>query len=81
MVWLQQSVGSACHAAQLTRHAQLLQNLGRGSRRDRVAAKFVESEFEKVDRLMEIYTVGLPAMACPLLAVLDAWCRLRLAGV
>lgn len=34
-----------------------MQNLGRGSRRDRVAAKFVESEFEKIDRLMEIYTV------------------------
>jgi len=25
------------------------------SRRDRVAAKFVEAEFEKCDRLMEIY--------------------------
>jgi beta-catenin-like protein 1 len=25
------------------------------SRRDRVAAKFVENEFEKCDRLMEIY--------------------------
>ncbi len=34
-----------------------MQNLGRGSRRERVAAKFVESEFEKIDRLMEIYTV------------------------
>lgn len=34
----------------------LLTNLSRGSRRDRVAAKFVESEFEKIDRLMEIYT-------------------------
>ena len=29
--------------------------LARGSRRDRVAAKFVENEFEKVDRLMELY--------------------------
>jgi len=27
----------------------------RGSRRDRVAAKFVENEFEKCDRLMELY--------------------------
>lgn len=34
----------------------LLSNLGRGSRRDRLAAKFVEAEFEKIDRLMEIYT-------------------------
>ena len=25
------------------------------SRRDRVAAKFVENEFEKCDRLMEVY--------------------------
>ena len=72
MSWLHEGVGSARHAAQLTRHTQLLQNLGRGSRRDRVAAKFVESEFEKVDRLMEIYTVGLPAMACPLLSALYA---------
>ena len=29
--------------------------LARGSRRDRVAAKFVENEFEKVDRLMELH--------------------------
>lgn len=33
----------------------LLLGLQRGSRRDRVAAKFVENEFEKCDRLMEIY--------------------------
>ena len=34
----------------------LLQNLGpKGGRRERVAAKFVESEFEKCDRLMELY--------------------------
>ena len=33
----------------------LAQWLARGSRRDRVAAKFVENEFEKVDRLMELY--------------------------
>ena len=32
-----------------------VQYLARGSRRDRVAAKFVENEFEKVDRLMELY--------------------------
>lgn len=50
------------HATQPTQYIRMLQNLGRGSRRDRVAAKFVESEFEKVDRLMEIYTVGPPAM-------------------
>ena len=35
--------------------AACLQWLARGSRRDRVAAKFVENEFEKVDRLMELY--------------------------
>lgn len=29
--------------------------LGVQSRRDRVAAKFVEAEFEKCDRLMEVY--------------------------
>ena len=34
----------------------LLLGLQRGSRRDRVAAKFVENEFEKCDRLMEIFT-------------------------
>jgi hypothetical protein len=32
----------------------VLQLLSKGSRRDRLAAKFVESEYEKVDRLMEI---------------------------
>lgn len=35
--------------------ATLFQNLARGSRRDRLAAKFVENEFEKCDRLMELY--------------------------
>ena len=34
----------------------LLLGLQRGSRRDRVAAKFVENEFEKCDRLLEIFT-------------------------
>lgn len=34
---------------------EFVQWLARGSRRDRVAAKFVENEFEKVDRLMELY--------------------------
>ena len=33
----------------------LLQNLPRGQKRERVAAKFVENEFEKVDRLLELY--------------------------
>ena len=33
----------------------LLSGLPRGSRRDRVAAKFVEAEFEKCDRLFEVY--------------------------
>lgn len=36
--------------------SSLFQGLARGSRRDRLAAKFVENEFEKCDRLMEIYT-------------------------
>ncbi len=36
--------------------SNLFQGLARGSRRDRLAAKFVENEFEKCDRLMEIYT-------------------------
>lgn len=40
-----------------------LQNLKSGSRRDRVCAKFVEAEFEKIDRLMEVYIVRLPT--CP----------------
>lgn len=35
--------------------ANLFQGLSRGSRRDRLAAKFVENEFEKCDRLMELY--------------------------
>lgn len=35
--------------------SNLFQGLSRGSRRDRVAAKFVENEFEKCDRLMELY--------------------------
>lgn len=32
-----------------------IQCLDKGSKRDRVLAKFVENEFEKVDRLMELY--------------------------
>lgn len=36
--------------------SSLLNCLARGSRRDRVCAKFVESEFEKCDHLMELYT-------------------------
>jgi beta-catenin-like protein 1 len=36
--------------------ASLLTNLGpKGGRRERVAAKFVEAEFEKCDRLLEIF--------------------------
>ena len=35
--------------------ANLFLGLQRGSRRDRVAAKFVENEFEKCDRLAEVY--------------------------
>lgn len=35
--------------------ANLFQGLSRGSRRDRLAAKFVENEFEKCDRLVEFF--------------------------
>lgn len=35
--------------------ANLFQGLSRGTRRDRLAAKFVENEFEKCDRLLELY--------------------------
>ena len=33
----------------------LSQGLSRGSRRDRLGSKFVEAEFEKLDRLMEMF--------------------------
>lgn len=36
--------------------SSLLNGLARGSRRDRVCAKFVENEFEKCDHIMELYT-------------------------
>ena len=36
--------------------SSLLNSLARGSRRDRVCAKFVENEFEKCDHIMELYT-------------------------
>ena len=29
--------------------------LSRGSRRERLLSKFMENEFEKIDRLMELY--------------------------
>ncbi len=35
--------------------SSLFQGLPRGSKRDRVSSKFVENEFEKCDRLMEIF--------------------------
>eukprot|EP00854_Cymbomonas_tetramitiformis_P004340 gene4340-5338_t len=35
--------------------ASVFLGLSRGSKRDRVGAKFVESEFEKVDRLVELF--------------------------
>ncbi|KAJ8753422.1 hypothetical protein K2173_019821 [Erythroxylum novogranatense] len=35
--------------------ASLLGGILRGSRRDRLLAKFVENEYEKIDRLMELY--------------------------
>lgn len=35
--------------------ASLFDGLSRGSRKDRLLSKFVENEFEKVDRLMELY--------------------------
>ncbi|KAF6174653.1 hypothetical protein GIB67_006305 [Kingdonia uniflora] len=36
--------------------ASLFDGILRGSRRDRLLSKFVESEYEKIDRLMELYT-------------------------
>jgi len=39
-----------CHARPWLRP----QGLPKGAKRDRLASKFVESEFEKVDRLMEL---------------------------
>lgn len=36
--------------------ASLLGGLTRGSRRERLIGKFMENEFEKIDRLMELYT-------------------------
>ena len=51
--------GGSCQTLRPSRirssHAAPLQGLGRSSKRDRVAAKYVENEFEKVDRLMELY--------------------------
>uniref|UniRef100_A0A7N0UXI7 Beta-catenin-like protein 1 N-terminal domain-containing protein n=1 Tax=Kalanchoe fedtschenkoi TaxID=63787 RepID=A0A7N0UXI7_KALFE len=35
--------------------ASLFSGILRGSRRDRILSKFVESEYEKIDRLMELY--------------------------
>eukprot|EP01018_Ginkgo_biloba_P030882 Gb_25207 [translate_table: standard] len=35
--------------------ASLFDGLSRGSRRDRLLSKFIENEFEKIDRLMELY--------------------------
>ena len=35
--------------------ASLFDGMSRGSRKDRLLTKFVENEFEKVDRLMELY--------------------------
>lgn len=35
--------------------ASLFDGLSRGSRKERLLSKFVENEFEKVDRLMELY--------------------------
>ena len=56
-------VCACCPLAYLTEVKQLSPTLcfppclppAKQSRRDRVAAKFVEAEFEKCDRLMEIY--------------------------
>ena len=58
--------------------SNLFQGLSRGSRRDRVAAKFVENEFEKCDRLMELYnrylTRVLAEQVC-ISASASAWLR------
>lgn len=58
----QRHTKTAVHARQLT-YSQLTAlawgchraGLRQGPRRDRLGAKFVESEFEKVDRLMELF--------------------------
>ena len=51
--------------------SNLFQGLSRGSRRDRVAAKFVENEFEKCDRLMELYNRYLTKVVAEQVRVLD----------
>ena len=51
--------------------SNLFQGLSRGSRRDRVAAKFVENEFEKCDRLMELYNRYLTKVVAEQVWVLD----------
>lgn len=51
--------------------SNLFQGLSRGSRRDRVAAKFVENEFEKCDRLMELYNRYLTKVVAEQVWVFD----------
>ena len=52
--------------------SNLFQGLSRGSRRDRVAAKFVENEFEKCDRLIELYNRYLTKVVAAQVRVLDS---------
>ena len=52
--------------------SNLFQGLSRGSRRDRVAAKFVENEFEKCDRLMELYNRYLTKVVAEQVCVLHS---------
>lgn len=52
--------------------SNLFQGLSRGSRRDRVAAKFVENEFEKCDRLMELYNRYLTKVVAEQVWVFDS---------
>ena len=61
--------------------SNLFQGLSRGSRRDRVAAKFVENEFEKCDRLMELYNRYLTKVLAEQVRLLTAKACLQCSGV
>ena len=43
------------HSSSSVPHVAFAGGLTRGSRRERLLSKFIESEFEKIDRLMELY--------------------------
>lgn len=44
-----------CHKLIFNMPAGLTGGLSRGSRRERLLSKFTENEFEKIDRLMELF--------------------------